>query len=311
MLAIHLVVDEGSREDQVRRCLESVDIGGRLIVGDLGAPPGVLSACADHGAQFVEIDDRRGMDVCRNRMIEVAGSRWHMMIEPWETLAAGADEIAERIGGEPASFTVIQGGVATRQVRLWAGGGFVNPVHERIDAAGTPSGCVLLGGEPGTGSRDLKLATDWVDRCPASPEPYYHRSCARLSLGDTAGFLRDAETYLFMEKVATIPITMTRYYAALIHCYEGKDAGRATQTLAPCLLERPLMAEFWCLLGDAFYHLSGRYDKAACFYEAAMTLGSRRLAWDDWPMDISKYRDHPSRMLASCRAIAGSFSQDR
>jgi hypothetical protein len=102
---------------------------------------------------------------------------------------------------------------------------------------------------------------------------------------------------------AVMPVTMIRYHMACVRCYVQKDADSALQLISSCILTRPLMAEFWCLMGDIHYHLMKRYDKAASFYENALILGARRLVLDTYPMEISKYQEYPQKLLESCKDI--------
>jgi tetratricopeptide (TPR) repeat protein len=89
---------------------------------------------------------------------------------------------------------------------------------------------------------------------------------------------------------------------ATVYCYVLKDQRKALELLMYCFAEKPLMAEFWCLLGDIYYE-ADEYGKAKCFYENAKILGSRRLNSDEWPFDISKYKDYPDKMIASCDEV--------
>ncbi len=91
--------------------------------------------------------------------------------------------------------------------------------------------------------------------------------------------------------------TMTRYYYAMVKLTQ-KAHKPALQNLNLCLCAKPLMAEFWCLMGDVYFYLLGKPDSAKEFYENAIVLGARRLQSDRWPMDFSKYRKYPERMLA-------------
>lgn len=63
-----------------------------------------------------------------------------------------------------------------------------------------------------------------------------------------------------------------------------------------------MMAEYWCLLGDVYYQQSS-YEKAKHFYENALVMGARRLRTDAWPMEISKYKAYPNKMMAACDRI--------
>ena len=93
------------------------------------------------------------------------------------------------------------------------------------------------------------------------------------------------------------------------HTYDAtkKDFENAVKSLIPCLAEKPTNGEFWCLLGDIYYCLKD-YERAKSFYENAKILGSRRLNDDDYPMEISKYKEYPEKLIKSCDAIKQSCS---
>jgi hypothetical protein len=314
MLSVQLLIGEWVRPDLLDLCLDSIPGWCQVVVGDAGAPEGLVRKCLARGADIVAASTAHGMDRCRNELLAHSDHDWCLLLEPWEELSGGEDVLVHRVReGVATEFMVIGNDSLTRQVRLWdrTKGRFINPVYERVDVKGSPSNCVIVGGESGTLDRDLNLAENWVRQSPTIPDPYYYRGCLYLAKRRYDDFLKDAETYLFMESSdhANMSITMTRYYRACVHCYVKKDASKALQSIAPCLLSRPLMAEFWCLVGDVHYHLLRRYDKAASFYENALVLGPHRLAEDPWPMEISKYDEHPSRMLANCREIVAKSAR--
>ncbi len=119
--------------------------------------------------------------------------------------------------------------------------------------------------------------------------------------------MRDANQYLFLEKDQSAPsVIIIRYYMSCVQCYVLKDASEALKYLAFCLFMKPVMAECWCLLGDIHYHLLNSFDKAYHFYDNAILLGSRRLSSDEYPMEISKYKEYPEKMLANCKEILNS-----
>jgi len=101
---------------------------------------------------------------------------------------------------------------------------------------------------------------------------------------------------------------MIRYYLALAYLIHHRKVKPALQNINLCLCAHPLMAEFWCLIGDVYYHLLKRFDYAKDFYENAIILGARRLKKDKWPMDISKYESYPKKMIESCDQITSNFS---
>jgi hypothetical protein len=318
MLTIHILVNDKVDESMIEQCLESISGAFpqwwyKIVVGNLGANADVLRACLRYGAVIQSVTHTEGMDRCRNSLLIAGKTTWNLMIEPWEVLASGSDSIVDRVqnDGPAMKFTIVEGDSVSKQVRLWKDSRFINPVYERVEVKGEPSSCLILATKFDTLDRDLDLVNIWVKKHPTLPDPFYYRACINLSLGKITNFIKDAETYLFMEQSAEAltSITMIRYYLAMIYCYVKKDASKSLQKLGPCLLTRPLMAEFWCLLGDVFYHLMKKYDKAASFYENAMILGARRLVDDDWPMEISKYTEHPERMLDNCRQIINASNK--
>jgi hypothetical protein len=96
---------------------------------------------------------------------------------------------------------------------------------------------------------------------------------------------------------------MTRYYYAFVQLTQKRAVRPTLQNLNICLCLKPLMAEFWCLSGDVYYHILSQFELAKEFYENALILGSKRLNDDIWPMDVSKYKKYPTMMIDSCDKI--------
>jgi tetratricopeptide (TPR) repeat protein len=120
-------------------------------------------------------------------------------------------------------------------------------------------------------------------------------------------FLRMANQFLFHHKEGGISSYMTRYYCSLVYCYFYKNYDLTISSLIPCIEKNPLMAEFWCLLGDAEYYISQNYDKAKEHYENAIILGSRRSKEDDWSLEISKYKEYPEKMIKNCIEVKNNM----
>jgi len=85
----------------------------------------------------------------------------------------------------------------------------------------------------------------------------------------------------------------------VVQAYLG-DLNTAIKHILSCIATNPLMAEFWCLLGDIHYKLKS-HIRAAAFYENAIILGEQRLKSDSWPIQISKYKEYPDRMMEKCK----------
>jgi tetratricopeptide (TPR) repeat protein len=91
----------------------------------------------------------------------------------------------------------------------------------------------------------------------------------------------------------------------MVYCYIKYDYKSALESILPCIAKKPTMAEFWCLLADIYYATKD-YEKAKSFYENAIILGGKRLRSDEWPLEVSKYKDYPQKMIDSCEKIKQS-----
>jgi glycosyltransferase involved in cell wall biosynthesis len=286
----------------IAKTLDSIQsLNANIIVGDMGSKDRTIEICENYDAHIVRINDQDRSEG-RNRLIDESPSGLKMMIEPWEVLAQGHQNVKEGYA------SILTGQVISKDVRFWNEGRFVNPTYERLETGADQETGVLI---YSIGSRDLKedlrLIEIWKNKDPRIAAPYYYQACCQLGLGDYEGFLKTAEHYLFLDKDSMSAI-MARYYFAMVHLIYKKQARPVLQNINLCLCSRPLMAEFWCLMADVYYHLLKKFRQAKEFYENALILGKRRLATDKWPMDISKYGEYPRKMIESCDKIAETHS---
>lgn len=298
MLTTHLLTKNNAKT--VAQALESVvSVSDTILVGDLGSTDRTVDICERYGAHIIRMDDR-DRSAARNRLIEEAPEGLNMMIEPWEVLAQGHQNIAEGYA------KILNNQTISKEVRIWSKGRFVNPVYERLNSEVKNDVDVLF---YGVGSRDydedLRMVELWLNDNPRASAPYYYKACCLMALGRYDEFLKTAEHFLFLDK-SSMSSVMARYYLSMIYLMHKRQYKPVLQNINLCLCAQPLMAEFWCLLGDAYYHLLRRFVDAKDFYENAMFLGSRRLANDKWPMDISKYNQYPQKMIDSCSKIIGT-----
>lgn len=279
----------------VRRTLDSLTpLEARLVVGDLGSSDGTPDICREYGAEVVGLKWEKDYSAARNSLV---ADGMNMMMEPWETLAGGADEVAAADGN--FNVTVVRGGVVSREIRLWRDLKFRNPVYETLedDGAGFLGGVAIVSrGGPDRRGEALEICREWADRRPTSPDPWYYSAFASLALGMTDEFLTRSERYMAM--------TGKFGHAELQVCYRmamtlaaRKEHSKAMEVIAGCIFHRPAFAEFWCLAGDIFL-VNGDLGRARVMYLNALTVGSRRMASDPSPLEVSKYRDHPEKMLA-------------
>lgn len=300
MLTAHLLT-KNNRETVVN-AIESVKSSVDLVlVGDLGSTDETVDICKSMGAQVKILGDRPRNEA-RNLLSSYA-QEINFFIEPWEVLVRGHD-LLKRIH-DTSYVKVLQEKFLSKEIRLWkAGNHFVNPVYERIDCPTDIEYDVVISSEGRQDHREiLEWFQYWKETEPLSPTPYYYEACTLLMLGEYDKFLTMSEHFMFLSKTESMALTMNRYYYALVQMMYKKSAKPAMQNINLCLCEKPLMAEFWCLMGDVSYHLLHRFVDAKNFYENAMILGSRRLENDKWPMDLSKYRSYPTRMIKSCEVI--------
>lgn len=313
ILTIQMLVK--NNEDTIEYTLESLmplvhELNAEIIVGDLGCKDRTIEYCRTFGAKIVSLSLNDNLSKAKNHLIEKTDSKWIFCIEPYETILKGTECFESAIHLKPASYkaTIIQGDVVTEQIRLWHRDmklRYKNPVFETLSGPAQKSEICLVVANHDNSELQLELAKKWLDSNPLTIEPMYYLACAYLARKNWKAFLDYANMYLHQEKRPSMSAIMTRYYCSMVKCYIEKNYQEAIQHLLPCLAERPLMAEFWCLLGDVYYTIN-QSEKARCFYENAAILGSRRLRDDDWPLEISKYKEYPEKMIEACDKIKQS-----
>jgi len=258
---------------------------------------------------WAEVRFRKDADLswARNELQKRAQTEWHLRVEPGEFFVGGEDCLSE-VDGEGRSFCVLRGDLMVKESRLWQGvRPFKNPVYE-TQALELPLAPVYLY-SPGHPSVDPRGRLEgWVPRHPSDADPWYYKAFHSLATRDYEAFRRQAQEYLFLEKKTGEPAVMMRYFLASVQAAVFKDYQGAASNLAWCLLHRPYMAEFWCLLGDIHMALN-RYKEASQFFRDAIQAAEARPKDDLWPMLISRNGSYPRDMLAKCeRAVACSVS---
>lgn len=294
MLTVQMVIR--NNESTVRDTLRCFP--GQFLIADIGSTDGTAEICRAAGATVVRLSLNDDMAAVRNKLSSLSKTDWNLWVEPWETLLAG--EIPQ--GGDAYRVNILNNDVVTKSTRLWhkkTGKKFKNPVFETM--GGEAEDCQVYLASNGGYELDFRrnLLEKWKNKSPLSNEVTYYESCLYLAEKNWGAFLNTADHYLHREKKSTMSAIMTRYYGSMVSAYIEKDGQRAISYLLPCLASRPLMAEFWCLLGDIYYS-GGVYEKACIFYENALILGKMRLT-DEWPVEVSRYKEYPEKMARACR----------
>lgn len=306
MLTIHLLVK--NNETTIRPALQSVMLlKGSILIGNMGSNDHTLAICKEFNAKIVPIKNTE-YDAARNQLIQETQTPWMFYIQPWEVLAGGHEHLLERLIDKQKSYfcQIFQNNIISKEIRIWkktAGLCFENPVYETIyspDALLAKEIVIYSKAAPCAYDEQLKLISKWKKQKPSSPNPYYYEACILLQQKKYQEFISIANYYLFRETQG-ISAVMLKYYLSMVYCHL-KNYKAALLHLVPCLSVRPLMAEFWCLLGDIHYR-QNIYQKSKIFYENAICLGGQRDLADDWPIEIDKYKEHPSKMIESCLKI--------
>lgn len=309
-LTVQMIIK--NNEETIEYTLESLlPLKARILIGDLGCKDKTVNKCMSYNAEILRLSLNDDLSQARNILMNHSDSKWNFYIEPWETFLNGQDAILQAIFGPQIAYNmnIIQGDVVTKQIRLWHKNTnlkFKNPVFESLigDAKDLPA--YIAVGPNNNSNLQLQLVEKWRDRCPLATEPIYYTACSHLKEKNWDSFLNWSSMYLHQEKSDVMSVYMTHYYCSMVNCYIKKDYQSAIQSLLPCLAKKPTIAEFWCLLGDAYYAIKD-YDKAKIFYENAIILGSKRLKDDGWPLEISKYKEYPEKMIEGCKKIKQSL----
>ena len=292
-----------NNQETLAKTLESLPLNSDILIGDRNSVDQTRKIASKYRAKIVLINTNN-LAKARNTLIDQAETEWIFSLEPWEILVNGLPTCTDP---KAYSFQIVNNHVITKETRLWhrkLGFHYENPVYESL-LSDNPiffdKALIYSTTHQDDIEEKLRMLADWSQECPTLAVPHYYRAFIHLEHKEYKEFFSEANQFLFQDG-SGIPATMLRYYLAMTSLYIYKDADRAKQALLPCLMVYPLMAEFWCLLGDIHYqqHL---YVKAASFYENAVLLGTRRLKSDSWPMDLTKYKKYPSKMIDNCQKM--------
>lgn len=295
-----------TKNDQktVENTLQSIQaLGCKIVVGDIGSTDNTINICRKFTSDIFVLKEG-SYSAIRNKLQE-STEGWIFWINPWETLT-NHNEILSLIKKEPKNyrFQIMRGNLITKEIRLWHSSQqlkFENPVFETVFAQGTWANTVIYSLGETVRNDALELIEKWKEQSMTEAVPWYYEASVHLTNKDFDRFINAAEKFVFLES-QTMAGIMMKYYLAIVYLHVKKLPKKASAKLMACLLKNPLMAEFWCLLGDIYYQ-SNQYERARHFYENAKILGQRRLTNDSWPVEINKYEDYPNKMIDSCRNI--------
>jgi tetratricopeptide (TPR) repeat protein len=308
-LTIQLLIK--NNETTLEKTFQSIlPLKGHIKAIDLGSKDDSQEICRQYGVEIFKTTNEKDYAKLRNEML---GDDWNFYIHPWEILVSGHEQIEKaqlaaepRVGPYSYHLDVYQGDTVTREIRLWRDHRFSYPIFETIldkKSRKLPDIAIWSGVAPKEEGL-LERIDEWKHKS-GSIEPYYYEAWAMLQSGKYDSFITIATHYLSLDSKSKSAI-MLRYYLAQVQGYLLKDIGQATRSIMPCVIARPLMAEFWCFLADMIYSRK-KYKKAIELYTNAMMLGKRRPGDDDWPVEIAKYKEYPEKMIASSKEISSGI----
>jgi glycosyltransferase involved in cell wall biosynthesis len=298
-----------NNEKTIKKCLDSIEsLNGKILILDIGSNDNSIDICEEFGVEIRKQSLNNDYSKLRNENIPKAD--WFLWIQPWEELVCGHEEIniiSSQIDYKKCfDFKTINKKIISRETRFWnvdLNIEFKNKIFE----SPSYSNCLLADNvvlNQNMSQHDFEelktICSQWKKEKPLLAEPIYYEAYLMLLSGKYKQFCHTAEHYLFNDRKDMSDILM-RYNLAQVQIYQQKEFNAGVGNVLSCLIYNPAIAEFWCLLGDAFYQLKEMH-KAIIFYENAIIAGETR-ELDSFPIDVSKYKDYPIKMIENCEEI--------
>lgn len=313
MKKLTIIIQIHNNFQHLEECLKSIeDLNCEIIIGITtnNSEPFAIAENFTKNIYFLSFDN--DFSKAKNELILKSNNDFIFFMQPNEILIRGKEEIEEISQNyDVYKINLIHDNVITKPTRMWHKSKkcfFQNPVYEYVKSDAKQSNIYLQYKSVDNFNLNLEMLQKWLEKTPLAIEPLYYKSCLMLSKMSYDDFINTATYYLFKENNKSMSYVLTKYYLGTVYCYIKKDFQNAIKCAVECLTYKPLMAEFWCLLGDIYYSLD-KYDKAYHFYDNAIILGSRRLKNDDWPFHIDKYKKNPEEMMTNCLEIMTNSKQ--
>lgn len=303
MLTAYLLTK--NNEKTIEGCLKSIrPFVDQVVIGDQGSTDQTVAIARSTNCIIYELPPVTDYAEAKNNLVDQTESPWILWLEPWETLSRGQDSLKQETPGV-YSLSVLTHTILSRQTRLWhrdTNTRFENPIYETVYTPSQSLDCLLFARPASMPKNTLEILQNWKQQRFTNHKVLYYESCYLLGQKQYTKFVDIAQHFLHTQKKISQPVVMTRYHLATVQLHILKQGQQAMNNLLWCLSCKPDMAELWCLLGDAFL-VSGQPVKAEAMYANAIDFGSQRLKDDDYPIDISKYRDYPKSMIEQCKTF--------
>jgi glycosyltransferase involved in cell wall biosynthesis len=310
---IQIQIVTHNNQATLEKCLKSlVDLKSEILIIDHDSVDGTVDIAKKYG-RVIKVDKNESRSEARNRAVRESKLNWHLWFEPWETLKSGHSSILSATSKGIGSHRMIVShtDLVTKPIRMWhkeTSMKFCGYCYESLfpENSAKPLNVLIASGLLDTSEYQLDMIKKWLTISPTSAEPFYYEAMFFLSTNKYDNFICSAEKFLFRSDKMSMSVIMIRFYLAWVYTLIKKDARQGFANLVVCLSLKPMMAEFWCLLGDIHYFVQKDFDKAYRFYDSALLLGSKRNTGDEWPVQLSRYLEYPKKMMESCKNIIAS-----
>lgn len=294
MLTIQILIK--NNKTTIESCINSIQFDCHFIFGNMGSEDGTENLCKKYG-EIVNVSGN--FSEMRNGLCELSNTEWNFWIDPWEKIISGQEQILWAINQNQDSFNILKvnGNVISKPIRLWKKNKlkFNRPVYENLEPDNLNQlSCVISG----DGEFDIydKLI-EWKKNNINAWDIDYYLSLYYLNKKKYNNFISLANNFIFKNPNYSSTILL-RYYLANVYLFVKKNADECYRHILVCLSQKPEMAEFWSLLGDLFF-AKEQWKRASAFYDNAAIFGKYRKN-DSLPIDISKYKDYPDKMIEKC-----------
>lgn len=290
-----------NNEATIEKTLQSIcSLKAPIVIGDLGSSDLTLEICKKYKTIVHKIKFEDNYSKAKNYLISQAKSAYIFSIEPWEILVKVGEDLS-KLTKKAYNINLIEANVLNREIRVFNKScQFINPVYEQVNCQSQEILNLFVCSKNKPLPEDYILET-WMRESPTNINVYYFMAMNKLKSGLFTDFLSLAKHYLFIQDKETDLKIKCRYYQAMVLLYIENNKEECIKSIIKNILLKPAMAEFWCLLGDAYYQLNN-FVKAYSFYENALIIGNKRKN-DLFFTEIKKYKEYPKEMMENCKKM--------
>ena len=262
-----------------------------ILIGDMNSQDKTVSLCKKYPVkikQYSFLDYGR----VRNDLNKESSNYLKLFMFGNEEVYSGLEEVKE------GYTSILSSKYLSKEYRVYTNQGFKNQVFECVSYKSDAfNNLVIFRHDKFDEVEKLMILDDWKKKDPINPIINYYEALILFSMKKYEQFINMCNNYFFIVNDNSLPSVMLRYYYAMAYFIKNMPL-ESLQNIVICLAAKPTMAEFWCLAGDVYHYLYDNKRAAMELYQNALVLGKYRMNNDDYPMELAKYDDYPTQMLA-------------